>query len=88
MQFVDPGVSEFLTTAVFVGFLTVTTLLVGFNFKIFKFVFKDNFKSYWWLFLITALIPLFLFLTISSYILSLDMELTTTFSLRSGKQLL
>lgn len=73
MRYVDPRLSDFLTTAVFVGFLTVTTLLVGLNFKLFRFVFKDNIKHYWWLFLITALIPLFLFLTVSSYILHLDM---------------
>ncbi|MBN1168634.1 hypothetical protein JXA63_01970 [Candidatus Woesebacteria bacterium] len=75
----DTSLSEFLTTAVFIGFLTVTTLFVGFNFKIFKFVFKDNVKKYWWLFLITALIPLFLFLTISTYILDLKISQSVRF---------
>lgn len=80
--------SDFLTTAIFLGFLTATTLVVGFNFKIFKFIFKDNVKKYWWLFLLTALIPLFLFLVISSYILNLGPDLTFRLSFRSGGCLL
>lgn len=88
MKSIDFGLSEFLTTAVFVGFLTATTLFIGFNFKIFKFVFKDNVRKYWWLFLLTAMIPLFLFLAISSYILDLGSEMTFRLSSVTGKYLL
>jgi hypothetical protein len=80
MEAIDPKLSDFLTTAVFIGFLTTTTLVVGLNFKVFKFVFKDNIGKYWWLFLLSALIPLFLFLAISSYILNLDIQLSTKFA--------
>lgn len=64
------GLRGVIMPAVFGGFLTATTLIVGINFKIFNLVFKDSVKKYWWLFFLSALVPLMLFLTISSYLLT------------------
>ncbi len=58
----ESGIGSFLKTSVFAGFLVTTTLIVGLNFKIFKFVFKDSILKYWWAFMLVSLIPLFLLL--------------------------
>ena len=62
IQNIESGVSNFFKMSVFVGFLVTTTLIVGLNFKIFKFVFKDSIQKYWWAFMLASLIPLFLLL--------------------------
>lgn len=63
---------EVIKIAGFAGFLVSSTLLVGVHFKIFKFVFGDSAADYWWLFLFSALIPLFLMLYLFSLLFGMD----------------
>lgn len=73
----EPGVGSFLKTSAFAGFLVATTLVVGLNFKIFKFVFKDSILAYWWAFMLVSLIPLFLLLYVFTLLFGGTFEFVT-----------
>ncbi|OGM04394.1 hypothetical protein A3E15_01170 [Candidatus Woesebacteria bacterium RIFCSPHIGHO2_12_FULL_42_9] len=66
----SPQVEDAIKTFAFGGFLTASTLIIGFNFKVFNNIFKENARQYWWLFLISAFIPIALVLSIFSYFFS------------------
>ncbi len=66
MKPIDPRLMEAFRIGSITGFLATVTLLINVNYKVYQRIFKDKAKSYWWLFLLSALIPLLLFLYIFS----------------------
>jgi len=60
-------IQETIKTFALGGFLTASTLIIGVNFKIFTNIFGERAKKYWWLFLITALIPICLVLFLFTF---------------------
>lgn len=63
---IPPQMIEFVRYSAIAGFIAATTLVVNINHKIFNTFFKERTASFWWLFVISALIPLSLFLYIFS----------------------
>lgn len=60
-------IQDALRTFALGGFLTASTLIIGINFKVFNNIFKENSRKFWWLFLVSAIIPILLVLYIFSF---------------------
>ncbi len=63
--------AQFVQTTRIVGiivFLSIATLFIGFNHNIFKIVFAEKSKSYWWLFALLTIIPFLLVLFVFSFL--------------------
>lgn len=63
---IDPRIMEVVRISSITGFLAAVTILINVNFKVYKRIFKDRAKSYWWLFLLSSVVILALFLYIFS----------------------
>ncbi|OGM15984.1 hypothetical protein A2V56_04450 [Candidatus Woesebacteria bacterium RBG_19FT_COMBO_42_9] len=61
------AIQETLRAVALGGFLTASTLIIGINFKVFNNIFKENAHKYWWLFLVSAVIPVAVVLFIFSF---------------------
>ncbi|OGM25115.1 hypothetical protein A2962_02320 [Candidatus Woesebacteria bacterium RIFCSPLOWO2_01_FULL_39_61] len=53
---------EFVRYGAITGFIAVTTLVININHKAFNTIFREKARSFWWLFVISGIIPLLLFL--------------------------
>ena len=60
-KLIPPQLVEFVRYSAIAGFIAATTLVININHKIFGKIFRENPRSYWWLFVISSLIPLSVF---------------------------
>lgn len=63
-QTVIPQLTHVFRISSIAGFIAAVTLIINLNFVAFRKVFKKRTRTYWWLFLVFMLAPLFLFLYI------------------------
>jgi hypothetical protein len=52
----------------FVGFLAAATLFIGLNHKFFVLALGEKSKTYWWMFIIIAVVPLLIIIYAFSYL--------------------
>ena len=67
-KLIPPELLEFVRYSAIAGFIAATTLVVNINHKIFRKIFKENPGTYWWLFVVSSLIPLSVFFYIFSLV--------------------
>jgi len=63
-------VQQAIKSMALAGFLIAATLIIGINFKVFNNIFKEKTTNYWWLFLITAMVPIALVLYMFTFFFS------------------
>ncbi len=66
VAYLPPELIQFFRYGAIVGFISATTLVINLNHKAFNRILGENARSYWWLFVISALIPLLIALYIFS----------------------
>jgi hypothetical protein len=57
---VSQALTEFFRIGAMAGFIAAVTLLINLNHKGFIFLFKDNARKYWWLFIVMCVVPFLL----------------------------
>jgi apolipoprotein N-acyltransferase len=57
-----PKASIFLEYSAIMGLIVTTVLIININNKAFNYVFKENSKRFFWLFMILSTIPLLIFI--------------------------
>ena len=61
-ELVPSEILEFLRYSAIVGFISTATIVINLNNKAFKRILGENAARLWWLFVLLAVIPLFVFL--------------------------
>ena len=61
---IPPQMKEFFQFSAIAGLIAAVTLLINLHYSVFRFIFKEKTRTYWWLFAAITLIPLSLFLYI------------------------
>jgi len=65
---IPPQFLEFMRYSAITGFIVTTTLIVNINHHVFGTIFRERAKSYWWLFVLSGIIPLLVFIYIFNFI--------------------
>ncbi len=65
-KMLPPQLMEFFRFSAIAGLIAAVTLLINLHYSAFRYIFKERTKTYWWLFIVMTVIPLFLFLYVFS----------------------
>lgn len=82
---VDSQILEIIKFASSAGFLICLTLIAGLNFKIFKSLLKDKFQKFWWVFVISSVFPLLVFLFIFTVLFERQNPIKRVMIFKDGK---